>query len=62
MSNSIADQARANMIAELALPNPNPLSNVDLMVQVMAKPGQVIVPVTDASAGTHLYRYMLSLR
>lgn len=39
-----------------------PLSNADLMAQVIAKPGQVLVPVTDASVGTHLTRYMMSLR
>lgn len=58
---SIADMARANMLTELALTEPQG-TNADLMALVIAKPGQLIVPVTDASVGTHLVRYMMSLR
>lgn len=59
---SIADTARANMLTELVLSEPQPLSNADLMALVMVDPGQTTVTVTDASIGTHLLRYLMSLR
>lgn len=61
---SIADIARTNMIAQLGLTDAQArvLSNADLMAKVLVFPGQTLVTKTDASVGTHLLRYMMSLR
>ena len=59
---SIADIARANMLTELIITEPQRDSNTDLMKRVIEDVGQTTVTVTDASAATHLLRYMMSLR
>jgi len=59
---TVSDTARANMLTALVLSNPQPLSNVDLMRQVIAAGGASIVTVSDASAAVHLERYLRSLR
>lgn len=62
MANSISDQARVNMLAELALTPPQTLSNVDLARQVIAKVGQLLFPVTNKTVGGHYQDYLLVLR
>lgn len=59
---TVSDTARGNMLTALVLSNPQPLSNVDLMRQVIAAGGASIVTVTDATAAVHLERYLRSLR
>jgi hypothetical protein len=59
---SISDIARANMLADRALVEPQTLSNVDLMVLVLADGAQVLVPKTDATAAVHLWRYLKTVR
>lgn len=59
---SISDVARANMLTALTLVEPQALSNADLMKLVLEDPLQTLVTETDASVGTHLTRYMMSLR
>jgi hypothetical protein len=61
---SVADVARTNMIAQLSFSDAQQriLTNADLMALVMVFPGQTLVTVTSASVGTHLLRYMMSLR
>jgi hypothetical protein len=59
---SIADQSRVNMLSNRVLTEPRIESDTDLMVLVLADGLQVLVPKTDASAATHLLRYMMSLR
>lgn len=62
MAGSLADIARVNMLADRGLSPPRLESNSDLMQLVLADGGQVLVPKTEASVGTHLLRYMMSLR
>lgn len=62
MAGSIADIARTNMLADRLLTPPRLESNADLMRLVLADGAQTLVPRTDASTGTHLLRYMMSLR
>lgn len=57
-----ADRARTNMMTALVLTDPQNLSLVDLMRQVIAAGGLALVTVTSASAATHLVRYEMSLR
>lgn len=59
---SIADTARVNMLANRVLTEPQKSSNADLMALILVDGAQVLVPKTDASAATHLLRYMMSLR
>jgi len=59
---TIADQARINMLANRVLVEGVRGSNADLMALVLADGAQVLVPKTAASTGTHLLRYMMSLR
>lgn len=62
MANSISDQARVNMLAELVLSEPQLQSNVDLMRRVVIKGGQVLVPVTNKTYAGHYDDYLLALR
>lgn len=59
---TISDQARINMLTELALVEPQLLSNVDLMRGVVAKVGQLLVPITNKTYAGHYYDYLLVLR
>jgi len=59
---SIADTARVNMLANRSLTEPRRETNADLMALVLNDGAQVLVPKTNASVGTHLLRYMMSLR
>lgn len=59
---NVADQARINLLNALSLTEPQNLSNTDLMRLVLADVGQTLVTKTQASAATHLIRYMMSLR
>ena len=59
---SIADTARSNMLSALVLTEPRLESNADLMRLVIGAGGASIITPTDASVGTQLLRYMMSLR
>lgn len=58
---SVADLARANMLANRGLSEPQHLTNADLMALVLSDGTQTLVTKTDASVGTHLVRYEMSL-
>lgn len=58
---SIADEARANMLAALSQAESNK-SNVDLMREVVAAGGLSLITVTDASAAVHYWRYLKIVR
>lgn len=59
---SISDTARANMLANRSLVEPQKLSNVDLMALVLADGAQTLVTKTDATAAVHLWRYLKTVR
>lgn len=59
---SISDIARANMLANRVLTEPQTLSNVDLMDLVLADGAQTLVTKTDATAAIHLWRYLRTVR
>jgi hypothetical protein len=59
---SIADEARANMLADRGLVEPQLLSGADLMKLVLDDGLQTLVTKTDASIGTHYERYLITLR
>ncbi len=62
MAGTIADQARVNMLVNRSLVEGVRGTNADLMALVLLDGAQVLVPKTNASTGTHLLRYMMSLR
>lgn len=62
VSASISDEARTNMLAQLAQAEPQNKSNADLMREVLAFGGQTLITATQASAATHLERYLVTLR
>lgn len=62
MSNSIADTARANLLAALSLTPPQQLSNVDLMAKLRNQPGQTTWTFTSASDADNYWLYLESLR
>jgi len=62
VAGSIADQARTNMLIDRGLSIPRLESNADLMSLVLADGAQTLITKTSASTGTHLLRYMMSLR
>lgn len=59
---SIADEARVNMLAELILSEPQPLSNIDLMKLVIEDVGQTLITVTDETAAVQYWRYLKVVR
>lgn len=59
---SISDTARANMLADRVLTEPQKLSNVDLMRLVLADGTQTLVTKTEATAAVHLWRYLRTVR
>lgn len=61
MSNSIADTARVNMLAELGLSS-STLSNVDLMALVKDDALQTTWTFTLASIANNYWNYLESLR
>lgn len=58
MGQTIQDVARQRMLTQLALVEPQNLSNADLMKLVLEFPGQVVITKTDATAGVHLHRLL----
>src|SRR6266498_1823356 len=62
MVGSIADRARAAMLAELSLSEPQLLSATDLVRQVLATSGQTLITQTDATTGEHYNRYLIVVR
>lgn len=61
MANSISDSARANLLSELTLTEPQG-SNVDLMVLLRADGTQVTWTFTDASDAVNYLNYLESLK
>lgn len=59
---SISDDARANMLTDRGLTEPQNLSVADLMRLVLEDDLQTLVTETDASAAIHLQRYLIDLR
>jgi hypothetical protein len=53
---SVADTARTRMLTQLALVEPQTLSNTDLMVLTLAFGGQTVITKTDATPAVHLWR------
>lgn len=59
---TISDEARANLLANRVLSDPQSLSNVDLMKLVLDDGAQVLIPKTNATVAEHYNRYLITLR
>jgi|SRR5690349_2488660 len=59
---TISDEARANLLANRVLVDPQRLSNVDLVGLVLADGAQVLIPKTSATTAEHYNRYLITLR
>ena len=57
MSNSISDTARANLLTNLTLTDPQPLSNVDLFAK-----SSLFNAASGVSAADQYWNYLESLR
>ena len=59
---SIADKARCYLLLNRGLTDPLLMTNADLMYLVLQDPTQNLVIKTDANVGTHLVRFMETLK